>query len=67
MAIATAVGVVTASIWAMQSKSSKREWDRLNKEYQLKKAERRKAFQSWLEAQPYDDEVLDKLAKEKAE
>lgn len=56
MGIGLGFGVIGAVAWASIARSNHREVEQLNREFQQAKLERKKEYEEWLAAQPYDDE-----------
>ena len=56
MGIGRGLGIIGAALWHRLSLSNRAAVDSLNAEAQQKKAKKRKEFEKWLAAQPFDDE-----------
>ena len=51
-----AVGDAVTAAWHRVAVANRRDWESANASYDAKKAAKRKQFEAWLAAQPFDDE-----------
>ena len=54
--IGFALALVGAAAWHRVTVANRANWERENANYAVKKAAKRKQFEAWLAAQPFDDE-----------
>jgi hypothetical protein len=56
MGIGFVLAIAGAAAWHRVAVANRRDWESANASYDAKKAAKRKQFEAWLAAQPFDDE-----------
>ena len=56
MGIGFGLALAGAAAWHRVAVANRREWEAANAAFDAKKAAKRKQFEQWLAAQPFDDE-----------
>ena len=56
LGIGFALSLVGAALWHRVTVANRANWEAANASYAIKKAAKRKQFEAWLAAQPFDDE-----------
>jgi hypothetical protein len=56
LGIGFGLALVGAAMWHRVTVANRTAWEKANADYAVKKAAKRKQFEAWLAAQPFDDE-----------